>query len=197
MKKSFCFLFALGTCLSQYALGTEILLEAQGAYYLPTDATFKKIYYESGIYGLETSIQTWKNLYTWMSASLFTKSGQSIGLENNTNITFIPIGVGLKYLWKVKSVDLYGGLGALPTYLNIHDQSSYVTQKTRKWGCGGVAKIGAIINLPQSFFIDLFSSYSYINISNHTTYEKKVYDHSANLSGYSFGLGIGYRFGSK
>jgi hypothetical protein len=112
-------------------------------------------------------------------------------------MTFVPIGIGLKYLWKVNFVDLYLGAGALPTYLHIHNHSLCATEKTYKWGCGGIAKVGAIFNLPQSFFIDTFINYSYIKIPNHDTHHGCLSPRSANLSGFSFGCGIGYRFGPR
>ncbi len=194
-KKWILLLLTAGLFSTANLLGTDVLLEAQAAYYHPTNHEFREIYSGSGIYGLELSVQSWRGLYPWVSGSVFSKTGHSIGLENRTNITFVPIGIGLKYLWKVHFVDLYLGAGVLPTYLHIHDHSAYVVKKRSKWGCGGIAKVGAIFNLPKSFFIDVFTDYSYIKISNHDSRHGTVHPHSANLSGFSFGGGVGYRFG--
>lgn len=190
-------LLILGFLFTSKAFGTNVLLEAQAAYYRPTNHQFRDIYSGSGIYGVELSVQSWKGLYPWISGSAFTKSGHSLGLHNRTHITFVPIGVGLKYLWKVNFVDLYLGAGALPTYLHIHNHSHCGLEKTSKWGCGGIAKVGVIFNLPKAFFIDTFVNYSYIKISNHRTSNGYISPHSANLSGFSFGGGIGYRFGPR
>jgi hypothetical protein len=197
MKRYACLWLIAGCLLTSKLLGTDVLVEAQAGYYYPTNHKFREIYSGSGIYGLEVSVQSWRSLYAWVSGSVFAKSGHSIGLRNSTHIVFVPIGVGLKYLWKVNFVDLYLGAGVLPTYLHIHDHSPYVVQKSSKWGCGGIAKVGAIFNLPKSFFIDVFTSYSYIKISDHDTRHHTIYPSSANLSGFTFGGAIGYRFGPR
>lgn len=192
------FLFYAITSLFTLSLfGIDCLLEAEAAYYYPTSDDFREIYSGSGIYGLELSVQSWRNLYPWISGNIFVQSSHSIGLKNNTEIFFIPIGVGLKYLYNVKFGNLYLGAGALPTYLHIHDHSHFVTRTISKWGCGGIIKSGIIINLPKSFFLNIFTNYSYIKIPYHNTWHDLVYTNSANLSGLSFGGALGYRFGAE
>ena len=165
-------------------------MEVQGAYYHSSDANFYNIYSGGGIYGLEISVQSWRGLYTWASGNVFTKSGHSVGYNTPTHVTFIPIGVGLKYLWKIHpEIDGYVGAGVLPTYLWIHDHSPYLAPKTIKWGCGGIVKAGVLIDLPKSFFIDLCTDYFSVTVS--TSPE------SAHLKGWTFGGGVGYRFGSR
>lgn len=172
----------------------DILIEAKGAYYRPSDHKFRHIYSDSGIYGIEASYQAWNQLYAWSSVSCFYKSGHSIGQHHSTAITFVPFGIGLKYLFPINSVDLYVGAGLLGTYAHINNHSRYVSHSQHKWAPGGIVKVGALVNLTPRYFIDFFSDYSFIKM-DFPKGDKRVIRHEADLSGWSVGLGVGYRFG--
>lgn len=181
------------TCLQ----AVDMFAEAKAAYFLPIDSKFRKIYSDRSIYGAEYSCQAWQGLYGWASGSYYSSWGTSIGLKHRTHIYFIPVALGLKYLYRFKRVDLYVGAGAMGTYLHIKDYSRFVIPTSCKWGFGGIAKAGLIVNLPKAFFIDFFSDYSYMKVDFHNTDHGKVQRHSADLSGWSIGGSIGYRFGGK
>jgi hypothetical protein len=185
--------------LVNIAQAIDTFAEVKAAYFRPSDDKFRRIYNEGAIYGGEVSCQAWKNLYGWASANYFHKSGTSIGRAggNTTNITFVPLGLGLKYLFPIRFVDVYAGGGILSTYLHMDDHSHHVIKSNSKWGVGGIVKAGAIFNVDKHFFIDLFSDYSFMKVDFHNTHGGKVVRHDADLSGWSIGLGIGYRFGKK
>src|SRR5271169_582472 len=104
MKKYICQgLLVVACSLTSHLPGTDLLLEATVAYYQPTGRDFRTIYSGAGIYGLELSVQAWRGLYAWTNANIYTHSGHTS--EGNSHLTFVPIGVGLKYLWKVSFVD--------------------------------------------------------------------------------------------
>lgn len=173
----------------------DVFVEAKAAYFAPTDHKFRKIYSGGGIYGGEISCQTYRNLYGWISGDYFSKKGSSIGEHDSTRITIVPLGIGLKYLFPISCADLYLGAGVLGTYVHMKDHSPYVIHHISKWGVGGIAKAGAIFNFGENFFADLFTSYTYTEIGFHRTDDGKVTRNNAHLSGWAFGLGIGYRFG--
>ena len=173
----------------------DAFVEAKAAYFLPTDDKFRKIYSGGGIYGGEISCQAYKGLYGWASGSYFYKSGHSIGEHNATRITMVPLGLGLKYLYRISFADLYLGAGVLGTYVHMKDSSHYVVHEHSKWGVGGIIKGGAILNVNKHFFVDLFTDYSFMNVNFHNTHNGTVARHNADLSGWSIGTGIGYRFG--
>lgn len=174
---------------------TDILVEAKAAYFVPTDQKFRKIYSGGGIYGGEVTCQTYQNFYGWISADCFSKKGSSIGEHDSTKITIVPLGVGLKYLYPISCADLYLGAGVLGTYVHMKDDSPFVIHNISKWGLGGVAKAGAIFQLRENIFADLFTSYTYTKIDFHYTDHERVNRQNANLGGWAFGIGIGYRFG--
>lgn len=176
------------------SISNQFLLEAKAAYFRPTAHLFREIYGEGGIYGLEFSIQSWKNLYTWTSVSCFAKSGSSIGEHNKTNLIYVPICLGIKYLFPVKNWYFFLGAGAIAGYLHIHDHSPFVIQKVVKWGAGGIVKANALYNVSNHFFLDFFTDYSFLKIDFHKTNHGTVIRHHADLSGWSISAGLGVRF---
>jgi hypothetical protein len=175
--------------------GIDVLAEAKAGYFCPTSGRFREIYSGGGIYGFEVSCEAYKGLYPWVSGSYFSQSGRSIGLKNRTIITFVPIGYGLKYVYSWnKYLDVYTGLGGLFTYLHMRDHSRFVIPSISKWGFGGIVKFGFLVNATNRFFFDLYTDYSFLEIDFHNTHHGKLVRHNADLSGFSFGGGVGYRF---
>ena len=171
-----------------------VLVEGKAGYFFPAASRFKDIYGGNGIYGYEASCEAYDGLYAWTSGSYFSKSGHSKGLYNSTRLKFVPIGAGLKYLYKVNILDFYVGIGGLATYAHIHDRSSYVKQKIHKWGGGVILKGGILVNLPYRFFFDIYGDYSFQWVPYHGHNGNTITPHNADLSGGSVGGGFGYRF---
>lgn len=221
----------------------DILLEFKGAYFLPTNHTFRKVYHNGGaIWGPELTGRLYKSLYGFVSTDIFMRKGKSLGLCIPTHVTTVNIGLGLKYMVPFSCGDFYVGLGIMPGYLHTKDKSPYVISPRNKGFCGGIAKMGAYFDLPKSFVIDLFFNFSFANakfkcnttcnttstVACNTTCTtecntgcKKACDtgcnslcatpggqsttvdlsairgRTAHLNGCWFGVGIGYRWGSK
>ena len=203
MFKRFSFLAIL--FLSSFANAVDVPVEFKAAYFYPTSRSFREIYPSGGpIYGVELSCQAWKRLYPWFSANYFSKSGHSIiegvpdSLRSHTKIQFVPLGLGLKYVYEInRTLDLYIGLGALATYLHMKDEAPYVIQTSSKWGAGGIGKVGAFLNFYKAFFLDIAIDYSYMKVHFHSPGGDTITRQTADLSGFSFGGGIGYRFGCR
>ena len=187
--------FFLCAALTFSALqSVETLVEAKGSFYYSISSMFWDIYYEDGLFGAEASLRAYEQLFGWFSGSFAIMSGHSIGLHDSTRIAFYPFGAGIKYFWPIKFADIYLGAGGLGVFMHIHDQSFYTPPKINRWGGGAILKGGCIFNCSSRFFIDLFSDYSflYVPVPKHPPLIKN----NANLSGWSTGIGIGYRFGS-
>lgn len=200
MKKSIFVGLSLGAVVfsSSGLEAIEVLTELKAAYFHPESTKFRRIYGSAGMYGAEVSVQTWCDLYTWVSGDFFIKSGHSLGLHDDTNIWFIPVGLGLKYFFNPWPCwDFYLAGGALGTYVHIHDHSPFVVQKSTNWGWGAIGKAGVIRDFGRWFFLDLFTSYSYTHVGFHEHGGHVITRQEANLGGWAIGLGIGYRFGCK
>ncbi|HSX10296.1 MAG TPA: hypothetical protein VLF94_01070 [Chlamydiales bacterium] len=191
MKKIAFFLLLLSLQLTAF----ENLTEARVGYFIPTDAQFRHNYGQDGIISsLESSFNAGRNFWPWVNISYYgNASHPDAGGGKKSHIYMIPVGAGLKYLYFFKHFGVYGGLGVLPTYLHIENNSPLLVRTQQKWGCGGVAKGGVISNRLWNFFLDLFAEYSYIKIPFHNDPDLTL--HPANLSHFTIGGGIGYHFG--
>ena len=181
-----------------YACDHDILLEFKGAYFLSTSKVFREIYNNGGcLFGPEVTFKLMDCLYGFASIDYLTKSGHSIGLCDYTRVNLLPLGIGLKYMESCcDNVQLYVGLGFQPVRLQTKNCSPFVIQNQKKWGFGGIAKIGAYVDLPCHFLLDFFIDYSFVKVKcgpdqSCTGY---VEPRKANLSGVVFGAGLGYRF---
>lgn len=179
------------------ACATDFFAEAKAAYFRPTSDKFRDVYGSGGIYGLEASCQFWKPLYAWASADYFHKRGRSIGSGggSSTKVTLVPLAFGAKYLIPYKWVDFYLGIGPTFTYIHFTDNAPGVIRHSSKWGYGGMAKAGALLNFKKHFFFDLFTDYSYLKARFSNTSEGKVLRPHMDLSHWSIGLGVGMRLG--
>jgi hypothetical protein len=177
--------FAGAVCASQM-LSAETMVEAKAAYFNPTSSSFRSVYSGGGMYSLEATARAWRQFYGWGSVGYFGRNGSSVGLGNSAHIQMVPFGIGAKYIACCDCIKPYIGLGMLVTYVNLHNDSPFVTHKQHKWGVGGIVKGGLLIDLPCCWFADLFADYNYtkVHFSSGT----------ANISGYSAGVGLGYKF---
>ncbi len=177
----------------------NILLEAKAAYFFPQNTRFNDVFGGGGIYGLELSVQAWRNLYGWVSADTFYASGHSYGTStpSRTNITIVPLGLGLKSLYPVGCVDFWLGAGALGSYMHINQHSPYVSPSISKWGAGGIIKAGILFHVYRGLIIDIFADYSFMTIPYNDTQNGTVVPYDAHLSGGTLGASIGWSFGPR
>ena len=172
----------------------DVLLEIKGSGFFPTSHVFKKIYHNTGMVGAELTVNICDCWYGWASVDGLRKTGFSIGGGDKTKVSYVPLGFGLKYFYSRNCVDWYLGLGILAGHIHTHDYSPYVVPTYSKWGCGGIAKVGCIIDMCESIFLDIFFNYSFIKARSHDTDGGLVYPHSAKIDAALLGIGLGYRF---
>ncbi|HSX13062.1 MAG TPA: hypothetical protein VLE96_01395 [Chlamydiales bacterium] len=142
------------------------------------------------------SFQAWKSLYPLISLDYFQKSGRSIlddgfnEIKNEkTEVQFLPLGIGVKYVHRVISrVDLYGTLGATATYLHIKDDYENRSHVFANWGPGFTVKLGSLVTINKGLFLDFALEYFYARVH----FSKPLIP--AHLDGIALGGGAGYRF---
>jgi predicted HicB family RNase H-like nuclease len=171
-----------------------VFLEEKVSYFSPLSKKIRNIYAKGmGQYGFELTFPAWRFIYGWTSGSYLSKVGHTSYSDSRTKVQLVPLGIGLKFVYTVKCVDLYAGLGGLGTYFHTRDQSPHVIQSMSKWAAGGIGKLGLFIRPTQGFFIDIFGDYSYMKFDFHGG-SKKVVLHNVDFSGWSVGGGIGWTF---
>lgn len=188
------------TAFHNEEIGTfpDFLLEGKAAYFLPTGDRFKKIYQGGGIYGVECSGKVKDFLYAWASVDSFVKSGTAYGTcsQSSTHIFFLPLGLGLKVFFPFKAFDFWLGGGATGVYVHVRDKNPDVIPSISKWGLGGIVKGGMLVSFTDLLFIDLFASYLSLTIPFQDTRGGTVIPHKGDLSGWTLGASLGFRFGN-
>jgi len=197
LAKIYLLLLCAGAMLITHA-HKDLILEFKAAYFQPTHGTFKHIYHGGALFGPEITFNIVGPIYGFASYDFFTKNGKSLGLSTCTNVRLQVLAAGLKFMHCVAdNITLYGGLGFQPIFLHTHNYSPYVIQITHKWGFGGIAKFGMYIDVPCNIVLDLFVDYSLMTVKKSSCNNRPIgyiQQTNANLSGVSFGAGLGYRF---
>ncbi len=195
-KKLYLGFLVLASCFNLQS-NRDVMLEFKAAYFQPINCTFKNIYGGGAIFGPELTFKIFRGIHGFVSYDYFTKNGNSLGLNSPTKATMQVLATGLKFMGCVSEhARLYAGLGFEPIYLYTKNCSPYVQQVTKKWGFGGIAKFGAYIDLPHNVVLDLFADYSFVKVSPTCCSNPNFYvqQTKADLSGFIFGAGLGYRF---
>lgn len=172
----------------------EFCIEAEVAYFHPTDSLFRDIYGGGVIYGIQFLYSVTPCWYPWLSVNYFNKSGRSIGEKTKTEIDLVPIGFGIKYMFCPCSCwRPYLGIGPQVNYLHIDNDSRFVIDPVKKWGIGGTFEAGMMYRW-CGFFLDVFAKYSYMKFNFCTDPTEGVLRRDADVSNFNFGGGIGYCF---
>jgi len=191
--RGFCAsLFIICFCGTHRVNAREILVEGKASYFLSTNHRFRDIYGGAGLYRLETNIQVWRDLYAWVDLGYMYASGHS-SLGAHTHLHLVPLSGGISYLFKLGCLQPYLGAGPIVAYSYIHNSSSGVTRHQDGWGGGVLGKVGTLAYFTDRLFFDFFADYSFIRISYHHS-DKRTIHHKGDLSGFSFGAGLGYKF---
>jgi len=180
-----------------FILPRDYILEFKGAYFVPTNSTFRKAYSGGALYGPEFTMQLKKdtNWYLFTSIDYFQQKGRFLEIADSTKLRLLSLALGVKYIKNISNrTNFYLGLGFEPAYIRTKSKRRCVVAKKSQWGFGGVGKMGAYINLSDHLLCDLFFDYRFIK-----TRKKNFYGHTrtpdrANLSGAIFGIGLGYLF---
>jgi hypothetical protein len=184
LKLAFC-LFPL--CL----IGAEGALEVRGGYFRLAEATAKKIYGKS-IPDVELEGICFVNRYfnPWVNGSYIWKNGKTAALSSKTDLKMGVFGFGTKCFFPYRQViRFYLGGGPCGAYLQVHDHSSFVPNKTVRWGGGVVGKSGLFFGNKRLFF-DLFFDYYYLPIRTRSSASESSID----LGGFRVGGGFGSIF---
>ncbi|MGB8367318.1 MAG: hypothetical protein WCD44_03075 [Candidatus Babeliales bacterium] len=182
--------------LCAHIYGRDVLLEFKGAYFVPTNSTFRNCYKGTVIYGPELTIQLkeQKNWYAFASLDFLKQKGRFLSLCDSTTLRMMFLAAGIKYIFPFKHADLYLGLGFQADRLNKKSRNKFVTTQNTIWGYGGIAKIGSYIHLPHNFFIDLFFDYGFVWTPKTNFYGNRATRQRTNVGAAIFGAAIGYRF---
>lgn len=152
MKKTI--IIAMVILLTAVAVSASVGVKV--TYFSPTDADFKSIYGGGLMYGLESAFTLTHGLDIWLDAGYFAKTGQLSFTKEETKLTLVPIGAGLRYSYLLGKIAPY--LGAGVRYF-IYKESN-VLGNVNEGGIGFVGKVGVLISAISWVNFDLGVGFS-------------------------------------
>jgi len=180
MKKAFVLTLMVVFC-SAAGFGS-VSFELQGSYFSPTDSNFKSIYGGGWEYGGVISFHLTTSLDLWLDGGYFAKSGSLTFTQEETKLTLIPLGAGLRYRILPGRITPYVDAGA--RYIIYRETN--VIGEVSAGGIGFVGKAGLAIGLSDHFGLDVHAAYSYCSM--------KPADFEFNVGGLEFGAGLVFSF---
>jgi len=126
-------------------------------YFAPSDPDFKSIYHRGGYkYGAEIAVNLTKGLDLWVDGGYYTDTGSMSFAKEETKVTLIPIGGGLRYRLMRGNLQPYIGAGA--RYILFKE--SNVIGDVSSGGIGFVGKAGLMYFFGRNFGVEVHVAYS-------------------------------------
>jgi len=160
----------------------EFTIQAKGMYFNPADQVFKDIYGSGFMYGGEVGFGLGEGIELWIEGMHFSKTGETTFTQDETRFTLFPLSGGVKATFDFGIFNLYVGGGI--SYFQYKESSPIGEVKENKWGW--LIRAGTYIDITYFFFLDLQAAFNHAKIT--------AGDLEANLGGFSFGAGLGFRF---
>lgn len=176
------FSFSISGLLCKEAKKRNICIKIGANYFSPSEKSFKDIYGGGMAIGGEINIKLWKFIDFWLVGNYYSKKGSLPFTKEETKMTLIPIGGGLKIRFQKGAINPYIGLGPV----------IYVYKETNPIGVakgtnvGFIGQAGCYFNIVGGLLLDVCINYSYCSVN-----PQKI---KSNLGGIHAGIGIGYAF---
>ncbi len=157
-------------------------IKFKGAYFLPSKTTFKDIYKNRWMGEGELTVRVFKFIELWLGGNYYSGKGKLPFSDEDTTMTLIGIGGGLKFRAELGAFSPYLGIGPLAYFYK--ERNPIGTAEGNKIGFIGQA--GFYFFLSKSIFLDFFASY--------TKCEARPQRIKTDLGGLYGGIGLGFAF---
>lgn len=157
-------------------------IKIKGAYFLPSRTTFKDMYKNRWMGEGEFTVRVFKFIELWLGVNYYGGKGKLPFSGEDTNMSLLGIGGGLKFRAKIGAFSPYLGFGPLVYFYK--ENNPIGTAKGNKFGFIGHA--GSYLFLSKSIFLDVFLSYTKCKVQ-----PQRI---KADLGGLYGGIGLGFTF---
>lgn len=168
--------------LAPSLMASDLSFTIFGQYFIPTENAFKDIYGNGTAFGGKIKYSFGTNYGIWLSGSFYKKEGELSFTKEKTVVKVVPLAAGISFQIPGDWIRVYldGGLGLF--HFNEDNPIGKVTSNR----LGYLAKIGASFFPVKGLVFDVHMQYSSCKIC--------PAEIEANIGGFSFGVGLGYRF---
>jgi len=151
-------------------------------YFSPSEQSFKDLYGEGIMISGEINIKLWRFIDLWLIGNYYSKKGNLPFSKEETQMTLIPLGGGIKLRIQKNGINPYIGFGPV-VYVYKEKNPIGLADGT---GIGIIGEIGCYFRIAGGFLIDASINYSYCEVK-----PQKI---KADLGGIQAGIGLGYSF---
>ena len=157
-------------------------IKIKGAYFLPSKTTFKNMYKNRLLGEGEFTVRVYKFIELWLGVNYYGGRGKLPFSGEDTNMSLLGIGGGLKFRARIGVFSPYLGFGPLVYFYK--ENNPIGTAEGNKFGFIGHA--GSYLFLSKSIFLDVFLSYTKNKVQ-----PQRI---KADLGGLYGGIGLGFTF---
>lgn len=154
----------------------------KAVYLMPSEQAFKDIYGSGLMVGAELGFRLGGPVKLWIDGMYYTGKGKLTYTEEDTTLTLMPIGAGVRVDLSQGTLVPYAGAGV--RYYIYKEENVIGTAK--KNGPGFVGFAGLNLRLAKGFLLDLRASYSSCKLT--------PADFSVNVGGIELGGGLVFEF---
>lgn len=188
-------IFCFSVLMCQKAFSNQVIVEQRAAYYLPVDSNTRNTFSGNGIYGVDINVQLWKYVFGCVGASIYYDYGKSSDKSATANLYYVPIDFAIKAVYNYEGTYRpYLGAGITAGFIAVDTSDPYLIRSNTTWDAGGIFKVGTLFNPTGPLQIDIFINCHVQPYHFSRKGDLNVFLNSGNITGFSFGGGIGYQF---
>lgn len=162
--------------------GTNLRIEGKFDYFFQSEKASRDIYGPGTMYGGEFNIGIRKPIELWVSGMYFNRIAELAITKEETEITLIPIDVGLKFRGYGKTVSGYMGIGVR---FYSYKETNPIGEVNEN-GLGYIGQLGFLIKIMKVLIFDFYINYSHCEV--------QPKDIKVNIGGFQGGIGLGFEF---
>jgi hypothetical protein len=180
MKQKILIVLMIG-CLALPA-AAAVSIGVKAAYLMPSEQAFKDIYGSGLMFGAEIGFSLGGPVKLWIDGMSYQGKGKLTFTEEDTTLTLMPFGAGIRVDLPKGALVPYAGAGA--RYYIYKEENVIGTAK--KNGLGFVGFAGVNLRLAKGFLLDVRAAYSSCKLT--------PADFSINVGGLELGGGLVFEF---
>jgi hypothetical protein len=196
MYKKIATLSTLLCTLTQHASDLTPWLEIKPSYFFFSTSPMNDIY-DHGGFELQGSLSVPVCNYLDLYGSIGYREawGHALNTCEKTNITVIPVDIGLKPVFNFcERFYYFFAIGPRYFYFHQHNTSPYVDCRVDGSGIGLFVNTGFNIELTDCLLLGIFGEYSYEKKTICPSMPNVYSNGSVQLGGFAFGVSLGYAF---
>jgi opacity protein-like surface antigen len=189
--------FVLLFCYISSLQAERFALEVKASYLFPLDHSFRKIYSERVVLGVELDCKILETLEAFLTIENWNAHGRydlSSTVSEKSVLRAWPLSLGLKQWITVNCFSLYVGGAFVLDQVGITNETVTLDRKIRQNGYGFQILGGLSTFLTEDWFLDLFGSYttSAFRLKSQNALEQSIFNFSTNRI--QLGGGLGFTF---